>query len=272
MLFPAQWNFVSRLHLAPAGLVRQTPVAATIITLCMVTVLCLAPSGVVAQEIGGIRVAVAANFRGPFETLRQEFFSQTGIEVEAVYGSSGMLYAQIRQGAPYDVFLSADAQRPWALQKAGETVQDPATYALGRLALWMPGRFARLENLSDSRFALANPLLAPYGRATQQCLEKLGLWQSVADKAVYGNNVSQTFQFVASSGVTAGFVALAQLNAARVPPTNVYVLPQDCHDPIEQQVVALNDSAATVRFLQYLLGSDAQAAIVTMGYARLLGD
>lgn len=251
---------------------RLTATTAAMICLWIMTVFSTAPSGALALEVETIRVAVAANFRGPFENLRQRFSDQTGIKVEAVYGSSGMLYAQIRQGAPFDVFLSADAQRPAALRQAGETTQDPATYALGRVALWMPGQHAQPANLQDSRFALANPLLAPYGRAARQCLEKMALWASVGGNAVYGNNVSQAFHFVASNGVAAGFVALAQLRAADVPPANVFVLPQDCHDPIEQQAVALNDSAASQRFLQFLFSHDAQAAIVSMGYARLLAD
>lgn len=233
-----------------------------------VTVLfCLHPPLAAAQDDAPIRVAVAANFRVAFEALSTQFTIMTGTGVDAIYGSSGLLYAQIRQGAPYDAFLSADARRPAALRQDALTPQDPIRYATGRLALWMPGQIARPENLRTTRFALANPKLAPYGLAARQCLETLSLWQAVSRNAVYGSNISQTFQFVSSTGVAGGFVALAQLQANGIALDDIWLAPQDCHEPIEQHAVALNDSTATAEFLKFLLSNETQATITAMGYA-----
>jgi len=238
----------------------------------LLVVFCLYSVTATAQDHPLIRVAVAANFRAPFEALSEQFTITTGTRIDAIYGSSGLLYAQIRQGAPYDAFLSADAQRPAALREAALTPQDPIRYATGRLALWMPGRIARPEQLRTTRFALANPQLAPYGQAARQCLETLSLWQAVSHNAVYGSNVSQTFQFVSSTGVRGGFVALAQLQATGIELEDIWLAPQDCHEPIEQHAVALNDSATTREFLEFLLNDETQATITAMGYASGSGS
>ncbi len=256
-------TLISRFRLA-------TPCAANVpfsIVMQVAILFGLHPALAVAQDHALIRVAVAANFRAPFETLRAQFTNTTGTSIQAIYGSSGLLYAQIRQGAPYDAFLSADAQRPAALREAALTPEDPIRYATGRLALWIPGQTARPEQLRTMRFALANPLLAPYGLAARQCLETLSLWQAVNHNAVYGNNISQTFQFVSSTGVAGGFVALAQLQATGIALDGIWLAPQDCHEPIEQHAVALNDSAVTREFLDFLLRHETQATIVAMGYA-----
>lgn len=256
-------KLISRFHLA-------TPCAVNVplsIVMQVAVVFWLHPALAAAQENPTIRVAVAANFRAPFEALREQFTTTTGTRIDVIYGSSGLLYAQIRQGAPYDAFLSADAARPAALHQAALTPGDPIRYATGRLALWMPGQIARPEQLRMTRFALANPQFAPYGLAARQCLETMSLWQAVSHNAVYGSNVSQTFQFVSSTGVAAGFVALAQLQATGIALADIWLAPQDCHEPIEQHAVALNDSAATSEFLKFLLSIETQAAIVAMGYA-----
>jgi molybdenum ABC transporter molybdate-binding protein len=249
---------------------RASPFAANAplsIVLQVTVLLWLHPAHAAAQSDAAIRVAVAANFRVPFEALSTRFTTTTGTGIDAIYGSSGLLYAQIRQGAPYDAFLSADARRPAALRQAALTPEDPIRYATGRLALWMPGQIARPEHLRTMRFALANPLLAPYGLAARQCLETLSLWQAVSHNAVYGSNVSQTFQFVSSTGVAGGFVALAQLQATGIVLDDIWLVPQDCHEPIEQHAVALNDSPATAKFLKFLLSNETQATIIAMGYA-----
>lgn len=121
-----------------------------------------------------LRAAVAANFRGAFVEVSDLYQQHTGSRPDAVFGSSGMLYAQITQGAPFHLFLSADRERPMLLEASGLTASRVATYARGRLALWMPQRTASLDALANERFALANPQLAPYGAAARTCLEHLG--------------------------------------------------------------------------------------------------
>lgn len=261
-------KFISRFRLA-----TQFTANVPFSTLMQMAIVCwLPPVVATAQDDPPIRVAVAANFRAPFEAVSEQFTITTGTRIDAIYGSSGLLYAQIRQGAPYDAFLSADARRPAALREAALTPADPIRYATGRLALWMPGRVAQPEHLRTTRFALANPQLAPYGLAARQCLEAMSLWSAVSHNAVYGSNVSQTFQFVSSTGVSGGFVALAQLQATGVALDDVWLAPADCHEPIEQHAVALNDSATTREFLEFLLNNNTQALITAMGYAARNGS
>ncbi|MCZ6618058.1 MAG: molybdate ABC transporter substrate-binding protein, partial [Gammaproteobacteria bacterium] len=161
-----------------------------------------------------LRAAVAANFREPFAKLSEHYQRSGGDTVQAVFGSSGMLSAQIQQGAPFDLFFSADSERPHDLVISGHASGKPFTYARGRLALWMPGGAQGMavdpETAVAGRFALANPKLAPYGRAARECLQSMKLWAQARDRAVYGNNISQTYHFIASRGVAAGFIAFSQ--------------------------------------------------------------
>ncbi len=217
-----------------------------------------------------LRVAVAANFRDAYVEVQDLYQQQTGVRPDAVFGSSGMLYAQITQGAPFHLFLSADRERPLQLDAAGLAASQVATYARGRLALWMPNRAASPDALAGERFALANPRLAPYGTAARTCLERLGLWQANQANAVYGNNVSQTFHFVASGAVDAGFVAYAQLLGRNVPAREIWLAPDSCYEPIEQGIVLLksNTEPEAARFMTFLLNDEVRERLEELGYAR----
>ena len=218
-----------------------------------------------------LNVAVAANFRAPFLLVRDHFENQSHNGVSPTFGSSGLLVAQIRQGAPFDIFLSADAARPGALVDDGYAEPPATTYAEGRIALWTPGRKASPSSIGNNRLAIANPALAPYGQAAAQCLRRLGLWASVEPNLIYGNNVSQVNHFVTASAVTAGFIALSQLRSAQTPDEHYWLCPRSYHDPIDQQAVVLTASTKTNAargFLNFLTDSKTQSLIAALGYPR----
>jgi molybdate transport system substrate-binding protein len=217
-----------------------------------------------------LRLAVAANFRDAYTQISDAYQQRTGVRADGVFGSSGMLYAQITQGAPFHLFLSADRERPLLLETAGLTAGPVATYARGRLALWTPNHAASPDALAAQRFALANPELAPFGAAARTCLERLGLWRASEANAVYGNNVSQAFHFVASGAVTAGFVAYAQVLGRQVPTREIWLAPDSCHEPIEQGAVVLKSETEpeAARFMAFLLSEEVQQRLETLGYAR----
>lgn len=229
-----------------------------------------------------LRAAVAANFREPFVTLSEHYLKLSGDAVLGIFGSSGMLSAQIQQGAPFDLFFSADSQRPHDLVTSGHASSEPFTYARGRLVLWMPGGPVRrmpglapsLETGVAGRFALANPALAPYGRAARECLQSMKLWEQASERAVYGNSISQTYHFIASRGVKAGFIAFSQAVAQNLPNSELWLVPSTCHLPIDQQVVGLRSAKpeAVARFLEFVASVEAQSIIGALGYDHLPGE
>jgi molybdate transport system substrate-binding protein len=223
-----------------------------------------------------VRVAVAANFTLPLkQALIPAFQRDTGHTVLATYGPTGGLYAQIVQGAPFDAFLSADAERPQRLEADGLGVAGTRfTFAWGKVVLWSatPGRVdaagAVLAGGNFGHLALPNPKIAPYGRAAREVLTRLGLWDKLEPKAVYGQDLNQTYQLVASGNAELGFVALSQLKALR--PGDAYWLPGAAlHEPIAQQALLLKrarDSAAARAFLAFLRSPQGQVLIESFGY------
>ncbi|WP_108651209.1 molybdate ABC transporter substrate-binding protein [Dongshaea marina] len=217
-----------------------------------------------------VHVAVAANFRTTMEKIAQQFTAKTGDKVTVSSASTGILYSQIQHGAPFDLFLAADARRPELLEKQGKIVPNSRfTYATGLLALWSPKQKAdrALLNHWQQKIALANPKTAPYGLAAKQSLEKMKLWGSVAPHAVYGNNITQTYQFVSSGNVQLGFVAYSEL-VTKHQQANAWIVPATLHAPLEQQAVLLkhaqNNNAAKALY-QYLR-NDAKTMIEKAGY------
>ena len=171
---------------------------------------------VAAEEV---RVAVASNFLSTMKILTSNFEHDTNHRIIIISGSSGKLYAQIQHGAPFDVFFSADQHRPRLLEKEGVAIKGSRfPYAVGRLTLWSPetnfihtdGKTA-LTQQSFAHLAIANPKTAPYGRAAEQTLRSLGLWERIKPRLVYGENIAQTFQFVSSQNAELGFVAHSQV-------------------------------------------------------------
>ena len=225
---------------------------------------------------GTVTLAVAANFTDTTRTLTERFEATTGHSTVVSYGSTGKLYAQIRNGAPYDVFMAADAQRPELLESEGSGISGTRfTYARGKLVLWSPAKDAfgaaaeYLEEQPFRRLAIANPKTAPYGLAARQVLEHMGLWPALQPKLVRGDSIAQTFQFIASGNAPAGFVALAQVNAWPDQTGTLWLIPQDHYDPIEQQAILLAraaDNVAARDWLAFLKSPGAIKIIQNDGY------
>lgn len=235
--------------------------------------LCLASSSLSAETM---RIAVAANFTDASTKLVSLFEEKSGHRVKVSYGSTGKLYAQIKHGAPFDIFLAADEERPKRLVDEGDAIANSRfTYARGRLVLWSAkaGRFvngaAYLKEGVIQRLAIANPKTAPYGLAARQVLERLGSWQRLSPRLVRGDSIAQTFQFTATGNAEAGLVAASQVNAW--PQQGVsWVVPQHYYEPISQQAVLLRraeQNPAAQAFMRFLAGDEAKRVIRDFGYA-----
>ena len=242
----------------------------------LVCLLCLPPAFAVAGEV---RVAVAANFVTTLRDIASDFTAATGHKVVIASASTGKHYAQILNGAAFDVFLAADVERPQRLE--GEGLGVPGSrfdYAIGRLVLWVPGA-ERVDNprallaAGDlARLAIANPRLAPYGVAARQVLEAWGLWGQLQARLVRGENIAQTFQFVATGNAPAGLVALSQVRALDgVTPGSYRTIAHELHAPIRQQGLLLSRRPAAEAFIGYLQDAAARTRIRAAGYA-LPGD
>ncbi|MEE4185955.1 MAG: molybdate ABC transporter substrate-binding protein [Gammaproteobacteria bacterium] len=220
-----------------------------------------------------LRVAVAANFAPALETLGNAFTAQTGHTLQVARGSTGKLYAQIVNGAPFDVFFAADSALPLQLEADGRATAGAGfVYAVGALVLWSPQALPLHDApqvLRDANYrflALANPRHAPYGVAAQQTLESLGLWESLQSRLVRGENVGQALQFVRSGNAELGFVAASQLAALDEPGGTVWVVPQALYAPVQQRVALLTDSPAARELLLFVRGEVAQKLLKAYGY------
>jgi molybdate transport system substrate-binding protein len=231
-------------------------------------------SAAAAAPAGEVRVAVASNFARTLEVVAVRFEAATGHQVVLAPGSTGKHYAQIRNGAPFDLFFAADVRRPRLLEEAGIAAPGSRfTYAVGRLVLWSPqpgyvdpeGQV--LAKGGYRYLAIANPRLAPYGAAARDVLEGLGLWQSVQRRLVRGENIAQAYQFVASGNAELGFVALSQLSTPDgETPGSRWIVPRRLHAPIEQQVVLLRDTEAARALLAFVRTAEGAALIRGFGY------
>lgn len=226
---------------------------------------------------GEVRVAVAANFTAPAKILAAGFEKDTGHKAALSFGSTGKFYAQIRNGAPFDVLLSADDTTTARL--AGEGAADDAsrfTYAVGRLVLWSPrpghvdANGSVLRQGGFSRLAIANPRLAPYGAAAVEVLNRIGIYSSVAPRLVQGENLPQTYQFVASGNAELGFVALSQVSRdGKLESGSMWLVPTNLHTPIRQEAALLargKCNPAADAWMAYLKGRKAKAVIKSFGY------
>ncbi|SFX47869.1 molybdate transport system substrate-binding protein [Pseudomonas sp. NFPP02] len=224
-----------------------------------------------------VQVAVAANFTAPIQAIAADFEKDTGHKLVAAYGATGQFYTQIKNGAPFEVFLSADDTTPQKLESEGATVRGSRfTYAVGTLALWSAKEGyvdAKGDVLKKNQFkhlSIANPKTAPYGLAATQLLAREGLSDKVKDKLVEGQNINQAYQFVSTGNAELGFVALSQIyKDGKVTGGSAWVVPASLHDPIKQDAVILNkgkDSAAAKALVDYLKGPKAAAVIKSYGY------
>ncbi|WP_027592678.1 molybdate ABC transporter substrate-binding protein [Pseudomonas sp. LAIL14HWK12:I7] len=224
-----------------------------------------------------VQVAVAANFTAPIQAIAKDFEKDTGHTLVAAYGATGQFYAQIKNGAPFEVFLAADDSTPAKLEQEKEIVPGSRfTYAIGTLALWsakegyVDAKGDVLKQNTYKHLSIANPKAAPYGLAATQVLDKLKLTEATKGKIVEGQNITQAFQFVSTGNAELGFVALSQIyKDGKVTSGSAWIVPSNLHDPIRQDAVILNkgkDSAAAKALVEYLKGPKAAEVIKSYGY------
>lgn len=225
-----------------------------------------------------VHVAVAANFSAPMKEIAAAFERESGHKVLATIGATGKFYAQIKNGAPFQVLLAADDETPARLEQEGHAPAGTRfTYAIGKLVLWSPQAGlvdARGEVLSQGSFAhlaIANPKLAPYGAAAMQTLDKLKLSERLAPRLVQGDSIGQAHQFVVSGAAQLGFVALSQVSSGgKLQSGSAWVVPETMYAPLRQDAVLLapgKDKPAASAFLRYLGSEPARAVIRAYGYA-----
>jgi len=224
-----------------------------------------------------VQVAVAANFTAPMQQIAAAFEKDTGHKAVLAFGATGKFYAQISNGAPFEILLAADDETPAKLER--ELLAAPRTrftYAIGKLVLWsakegyVDGQGEVLKKGDFKHLALANPKTAPYGTAAVEALKKLGLMESVQPKIVQGENIAQTHQFVATGNAELGFVALSQVfKDGKVTSGSAWIVPAKLYDTIRQDGVILakgrNKPAATA-LMDYLKSDKARAIIKSYGY------
>ncbi len=222
-------------------------------------------------------IAVAANFSAPMQQIASLFQKDTGHTMKLSFGATGAIYAQIKNGAPFDVFLSADQSTAQKLALEGLAVPNSRfTYATGQLALWskqkdlVDGKGQILKSNSIQRIAVANPKLAPYGAAALETITNLGLVNELQPKLVQGDNISQTYQFVFTQNAQVGFVALSQIYANdAISSGSAWIVPSHLYKPIAQDAILLrkgSDNAAAKALLLYLKGDKARQIIKSYGY------
>ena len=225
---------------------RQSRLARRLLTL----IAALSPW--LAAQAEQVHVAVAANFTAPAKVLASIFEKTTGHQARLSFGATGAFYTQIKNGAPFDVLLAADDERPARLEQEGDTVPGSRfSYATGQLALWsaragfVDGEGAVLKGGKFDKLAIANPKLAPYGAAAVETMQKLGLAAALQPKLVTGESIGQTYNFIATGNAELGFVALAQvLDGGKLKSGSMWVVPAKYHAPIIQDAVILKRAAA----------------------------
>ena len=242
--------------------------------LCMkrmvIMALCLLSSAMAAAEV---KVAVAANFAAPMKDIAAAFEAQTGHKVALTPGATGKFYAQITNGAPFDLFVSGDDETPARLEKVGKTVPGTRfTYAIGRLVLWSPKEGVVAEGgevLKSGNFrflSIANPKVAPYGIAAMQTMQKMGVLTKIEPKLVQGENIAQAHQFVVTGNAELGFVALSQVwQNGKLTSGSGWVVPETFHEPLRQDAVLLDTGSRSegARALLNFMKSDKAKEIMT---------
>ncbi|MBT8288369.1 MAG: molybdate ABC transporter substrate-binding protein [Bacteroidia bacterium] len=224
-----------------------------------------------------ITVATASNMQFAMKEIAEAFTSQSGIECELIVGSSGKLTAQITEGAPYDVFVSADIKYPNELYKIGRIIGQPKIYARGKLVLWtmaegLSPELNSLTSVNIKHIAIANPKNAPYGKAAIEVLQRNGLLDSVKHKLVYGESISQTNQFIISRSAELGFTAMAVVQSTEMKNKGKWMnISTDHYSPIDQGVVVIkrdeNHLAQSSAFVDFLFSDKAVKILENFGYS-----
>lgn len=224
---------------------------------------------------GELKVAVAANFVVTLHKISESFTKETGHKLIISSGATGKFYSQIREGAPFEILLSADREHPKKLIAENLAIAETQfTYAVGKLVLWSPkdkfvdAKGLVLQSKEVTHIAIANPKLAPYGAAAKEVLEKEGLWKVVESKIVYGENIAQTHQFISTGNAEIGFISLSQIKDAK---GSYWLVPQSQYEPIKQDAILLTKGKNNVvakKFLEYLKGKTAKSIISEYGYGE----
>jgi len=226
---------------------------------------------------GQVNVAVAGNFFKPIKVLASAFELKSGHQVILSTASTGKLYAQINNGAPFELFFAADQRRPSTLVRDNLAVANSQfTYAKGQLVLWskdinaVDSQGNILHSLGLARLAIANPKAAPYGEQAINALQKMGIYQQIATKLVEGQNIGQTYQYISSGSVLMGIVALSQVMVdGHINAGSYWVIPRDFYQPIQQDAVLLEkgkNNPVAHAFVNYLKSADALKIIRSFGY------
>lgn len=231
-----------------------------------------------AQAGEKITIAAAADLKFALDEIVVLFDkAHPAGQVETVYGSSGKFYTQIQQGAPFDLYFSADIGYPQALKAEGLAASDAQPYAVGRIVLWSPSRDAGKMTLNDlagpaiQKIAIANPKHAPYGKRAEEALKAAGMWEKVEAKLVYGENIAQTAQFVETGNAQVGIVALSLALSPELAKQGGYALiPDKLHQPLEQGFIVTKRAAGNPlaqAFARFMTGKEARAVMASYGFA-----
>lgn len=244
-----------------------------ILFFCVIAIFCPNSKALYSDEL---RIAVASNFKIAMEVIRKRFQTISPHQIKLIFGSTGKHYAQINHSAPFDAFFAADEKRPLLLEKNGLGQKDSRfTYAVGKLILWSPKKeFVDKQGkiLFQNNFrhlSLANPKLAPYGRAAKEVLDHLNLWTQLKKYHVYGENINQSFQFIEHGLAELGFVAFSQIKHLKKDAGSYWSIPQEYYSPIKQQAIVIKESKAVREFFIYVKSQEAQKIIRNCGYGIL---
>jgi molybdate transport system substrate-binding protein len=230
-----------------------------------------------AQAAEKITIAAAADLKFAMDEVATSFRkAHPGDEVEVIYGSSGKFHTQIQQGAPFDIFFSADVGFARELKAAGQAITEPKLYAIGRIVLWSTTRDASKMTLTDltdpaiKKIAVANPKHAPYGKRAEEALRAVGLWDTLESKLVFGENIAQTAQYVQSGAADVGIIALSlAINQELASKGGYALIPDDKHSPLEQAYVITkhgDGNALASAFATYMETSDARHIMTRYGF------
>lgn len=244
--------------------------------IALIALLLLSSASAQAESIS---VAAAADLKFALDEIITGFNSEhTGNQVQVTYGSSGKFHTQIRQGAPYDMFFSADIAFPRELAKSGLATSDVKTYGLGRIVLWSSSMNAArmtLSSLNDpmiKRIAIANPKHAPYGKRAEEALRAASLWDKLQPKLVFGENISQTAQYVQSGNAQIGIIALSlALGPELSKKGGYYLIPENLHTPLEQGFIITRRGAGkplVKKFAQYIESKKARSVMARYGFKQ----
>lgn len=225
-----------------------------------------------------VQIAVAANFGAPAKQIAADFEKETGHQAVIITGATGAFYAQIKNGAPFEILLAADDETPARLEKEGLAFKESRfTYAIGKLVLWsskpglVDGSGEVLRRGNFTHLSIINPRTSPYGAAAMEVLHKRGLSDALASRFVQGESVTQAYQFVATGNAELGFVALSQVwkEGKLAAPGSVWIVPEDLYSELRQDAVLLargKGGEAAAAFLKYLRSEKARAVIHAFGY------